>query len=151
MTEIEKQIAELYDFAFDNPHNVKQQINLGLINSDLGQKIKIATGLDVTDFVISIDNYAILHTLRKHSSENELKRGQIPVCKSDFLLIPQVLLSFDFVEVSPEKFLNKEVLIFYKIINEQFVVRVEVRQISSIGKNKCNRLALLTMFKKKSS
>jgi len=52
------------------------------IGAELAQKILEETGIDVKGFVVSIDNYSILHTLLRHGNPaKEAVHAQIAVTK----------------------------------------------------------------------
>ena len=46
-----------------------------------------------------LDNFAVTHIIKKHSSEKEVLRGQIIIEESDFYLIPEIVSHFDFCTV----------------------------------------------------
>ena len=42
-----------------------------------------------------LDNFAVTHIIKKHSSEKEVLRGQIIIEELDFYLIPEIVSHFD--------------------------------------------------------
>lgn len=55
-------------------------------------KIRLAS---VESFYHVLDNFAVNHIIAKHSNDKEVLRGQIKIEESDFLLIPEIVTSFD--------------------------------------------------------
>ena len=51
------------------------------------------------EFIHVLDNYAIRHIMMKHANEKEVLRGQILVALDDFLLLAEILSSYDSVSV----------------------------------------------------
>jgi len=138
------QIFDLYEFTFNNPNNLKQKIEIGKIQNELALKIQQIINLDINNFVITIDNYAILHTINKHGKYDEYKRGQIPVKKEDFEKILEIINQFDNVKLD-----KNNILIFDKYIESHYFIAMEVRLITSKTKNKQNSLAFVTMYIRK--
>ena len=59
-----------------------------------------------------LDNYAIRHILMKHANEKEILRGQILVQLEDFLLLPEIVSSYD--QISLESRDGKTILAYCK-------------------------------------
>ena len=143
-----KDLQDLIKFTFNNPKNEKRILDLFIIDEKLASAIKTQTGVETQGFYVSIDNYSILHTLKKHGDQiKEEPRGQVAVQLEDFSLIPDAVTNCDSIELSNTKFQGKEVLIFKKVINNEYIVRMECRKVSK--KNKTNRIVLLTLFIRK--
>ncbi|WP_245536796.1 DUF1156 domain-containing protein [Turneriella parva] len=121
--------------------NEEHKLLLDEIDEKQAKNLKKATGIDLSGYSYSIDNYAIRKVIKDHGdAEHEEKRGQIAVTDEAFELIPYVLQNYDKVSVSPEK--NKrglEVLIFEKRINGAIFYLTETRT----GKKE---LSLNTMY-----
>lgn len=64
-------------------------------------KIKLASASEIGGLEIDgtfnhvLDNFAVKHITSKHSNKKEELRGQIVIQRSDFLLIPEIITSFD--------------------------------------------------------
>ena len=96
MEELKRKIEELYDFALNNPENSYQIVDLMEISVNLAEKILATTGVDVSGFILSIDNYGILHTLERHGNPvREKARGQLAVTKTDFTHLLDIVSEYD--------------------------------------------------------
>jgi len=73
-------IGDLYELAVNNLTNEHVILDLGIIDDVLAEKIFVETGVDLTGFVISIDNYGIRHAVERHGDEKkEATQGQVAV------------------------------------------------------------------------
>ena len=148
--EQENLINELFDFAFNNPENKKKMLDLGLIDKDLAEKIKTATELDLENYLISIDNFGIRHTMEKHgSSKTEEPRGQIAINKEDFAKILDIVQKADKITLEGKTSIGKDVILFEKQLEVLYAVAEEVRSITSTKKGKQNRLVFQSFWKRK--
>ena len=143
---IEEQIAELYDLSLNNPDNIHYVLDLYRIDENLGTIILTATGVDVTHFWISIDNYGIVHAHQRHGNPTkEAKRGQIAIEKHHFVTILPIICNADNIRYDVRN--GKEVLIFEKEFDNYYFVLKELRRVTKKGKQ--NRLMLQTFYIKK--
>ncbi len=151
MTAIQSQIEALYEFALNNPENIYQVVDLLQVGEALAEKIYEETGIDVLDFLVSIDNYSIIHTLLRHGNPaQEAKQGQIAVTKADFTKLLEIVTMPDSVRLDAKVYGNgvvKETLIFTKEFEHFYVVAKEIRRV--LKKGKPNRLILQTMYIRK--
>jgi hypothetical protein len=149
--DLQIQIEALYEFALNNSHNEYQVVDMFIIEPALAQRILEETGVDVAGFVVSIDNYSILHTLLRHGNPvKEALHGQIAVTKADFMQIPDILSSPDKIMFDVKKQgkeMVKETLVFTKEVEHCYFVLKEIRRV--IKKGKINRLILQTMYIRK--
>jgi hypothetical protein len=129
------QRAEIVTFAADNTKQVmekaKQKIGQ-LFDGSLKTKRKLdkesigkvtkrqlldisAAGIDLSEsYTHTIDNYAIIHSLKKHGDEKtEEPRGQIPITKQDFEKIPDILASYNSLAVEKNS-RGQDVIIYQK-------------------------------------
>jgi hypothetical protein len=143
---IEEQINELYDLALDNPDNIHYVLDLYRIDENLGAIIRAVTGVDVTHFWISIDNYGIAHAHQRHgNATKEANRGQIAIQKHHFAQILPIICNADNIRYDVRN--GKEVLIFEKEMEGYYFVLKELRRVTKKGKQ--NRLMLQTFYIKK--
>ena len=83
--DIAKAIGDLYDYVTSGQGNKHRLLDIAVVNEELAAQIKNVTGCEVGGFAISVDNYGIKHTIRRHGSfDAEAKRGQVAVTKADF-------------------------------------------------------------------
>ncbi|MFI3219596.1 MAG: hypothetical protein QX189_10815 [Methylococcales bacterium] len=112
--------------------------DIGEVTSEVAEKTKKATGIDVSGFVHAVDESAIRHIFEKHGNEkSEALRGQVAVTNEDIESIADVLMSPDNIEQGKK---NNTIELSKRIGNEVFVVQ-EIR----VGRKK---LAIVTMWKK---
>jgi phage-Barnase-EndoU-ColicinE5/D-RelE like nuclease3 len=143
---IEEQIEELYEFTLNNLENTFKRVDLFVINQELGAYISQLTNIDVTEFIVTIDTYSIMHTLERHGNPiREAKRGQIGVEKHHFKEILEVILKPDIVRFETRS--NRESLIFEKDMGDRYFVVKEIRRV--VKKNKQNRLVLQSFYIRK--
>jgi phage-Barnase-EndoU-ColicinE5/D-RelE like nuclease3 len=143
-----EQLDALYELALYNPKNLHQIVDLGVIDETVGSFILKTTGIDVTNFLISIDNYSIIHTLQRHGNPvKEAAKGQLAVQKHHFQEVLSVILEADSVKYDVRR--GKEALIFEKKKDPLYFVVKELRQV--VKKGKQNRLMLQTFYIKKQS
>jgi hypothetical protein len=150
---IEEKIEELYNYSLqlNNEHKI---IDIGFVDDKLAERILNFTGLDLCGFVISMDNYGIIHSLEKHGNPiTEVMRGQLNVTKEDFKLIPLILSEFDSVrhdiKYTKNSNISRESLVFEKKIGNRFFVAKEIRKI--VKADKSNRLVFHTLYIRKTT
>lgn len=151
--ELTLKINELYEECLVNFEQFHKKIDLFEIPESLVFLIKEATGYDLKDFWICIDNFGIRHTLIKHGNPiSEAKRGQEAVVKEDFITMIDVCLSPDDIKIVGNSRHTKMPLLQFekKIKNKIFVVK-EVRMLTSQKKQKINRLVFHTLYKIKAT
>ncbi len=98
------------------------------------------TGLNLKGYSHSIDNYSILHILKKHGSKKELQRGQIPVTIEDIRKFPTIVSDYDDVEYVGKSNIGRDTIRFEKSIGGNNVLVFEEMR---VGKK---LLALSTMY-----
>jgi hypothetical protein len=148
MDELKRKIEDLYDFALNNPENSYQIVDLAEVSADLAEKILTTTGVDVSGFTLSIDNYGILHTLERHGNPvREKSRGQVAVTKGDFTRLLDIISDYDTIRFDKRMYQNgvvKETFVFTKELENSYFVAKEIRRVTKKGKR--NRLILQTMY-----
>lgn len=152
MEELKRKIEELYDFALNNPDNELKIVKITRIEKELAETIRLKTGIDLSDFVVAIDNYGIKHTIERHgNTQKEARLGQVAIVKSDFILIEKIVREADSIKYDPRQKTSKSVVvetfIFEKEIDDIYYVVKDIRRIKKQGKQ--NTLIFQTMYKKK--
>ena len=143
---IEEKIDELYEFTLNNVDNQYKRLDIGVVDKDLASLIQNLTEIDVTNYVITIDSYSIIHTLERHGNPiKEAKRGQIGIEKHHFREVLDVILNPDNVRYETKH--NKVSLIFEKDKGDKYYVVKEIRQV--VKSRKTNRLVLQTFYIRK--
>jgi hypothetical protein len=146
-------IFTLFDECLESTAPFHKKLDLFIAPEALVEKILLATGINVENHWVCIDNFGILHTLEQHGSLlSEAKRGQIAVEKEDFIRFLDVFLNPDKIElVGITKRTNLPLIQFVKTIGDKIFVVKEVRTISSLRKKKVSRIVFHTMYKIKAT
>jgi phage-Barnase-EndoU-ColicinE5/D-RelE like nuclease3 len=151
--QIKADIYALYEECLDATEPFHRKLDLFLVPQTVIQAVLEATGIDLTDHWVCIDNYGIQHTLEHHGNPiTEAKRGQIAVEKEDFVRFLDVFLEPDVLKLAGEtKRTHLPLLQFEKIIQHRKIVVKEVRTVTSTKKKKVSRIVFHTLYKIKKS
>ncbi len=85
------------------------------------EEILAATGLDVTGFMHCLENYGVLHILKKHGNpKTEEKRNQIPVTPQSFGHILDILIAPDKIESVGKNNTSRDVIVYTKFIDGNY-------------------------------
>ena len=90
----------------------------------------------------TIDNSAVQHAIKNHSSPYEKLRGQIPISNQDLLLVPDILSGYETIATEKNR-RGQDVIIYTKTMEDG--VRIYVEEIR-IGRHE---LAASTIYKRK--
>ena len=128
----------------NNSKKIKNNAKLyfGKINKTVSYKIKIKFGINIKNYNISLKSDNVKHIIKKHGSENELLRGQLPIIDSDFELIPEIVSNYDNVFLGTPTPSNKPSITFIKKIGSYYYL---VNYVS----DKSHNLEVQTMWKTK--
>jgi hypothetical protein len=121
-------IKELVQKTLQDTTN--QRIKIDLANPTVEQltAIKETTGIELTDFQRTMDNYAIKHTFRKHGNDKlETLRGQIGVTEKDFEKIDSIIDNPDEITHGGINNIGREVILYRKNLENQYVYVEEIR------------------------
>jgi len=104
-------------------------------------------GLDLLGYVITIDNYGILHALNRHS--NEPDQNQISLTEEYFEKLEQIIQESDTIEEVSRH--NKSALQFTKLLENEYFSIFEIVTVTGEKKKlyKKNRIHFKTMFIRK--
>ena len=147
--EIKDKINALYDTCLESKIPFHEKIDVCVVPEELAIKVLSSTKIDISNHLITIDNYGIIHTLQQHSNPiTEAKRGQVAIEREDFIRWIEVVLQPDETKlIGNTKRTNLPLLQFEKIIENRKIVVKEVRTIQSTKKQKVSRLVFHTMYK----
>jgi len=130
---------QLVSVALSRKNGNKAFVELGKISTITSQQIEKITGIDVTDWIVNIDESSVRHVMERHGDPiTEKKRGQVAVESTDFDRIIEVLDSPDKIELDTK---DNNCLIFSKKMDNNFIIVQELR----VGRKK---ISLKTMYKK---
>lgn len=150
---IKLEIYALYDECLEIKTPFHRKIDLFIVPKATIESVMKATGIDLSEHWVCIDNYGIIHTLEHHGNPiAEAKRGQIAVEKEDFIRFLDIFLDPDEVKlIGATKRTGLSLIQFEKTIDNQTIVVKEVRTVTSMKKKKVSRLVFHTMYKIKKS
>lgn len=139
-------LSELIKYAFEDTSNQLKTIELHYL--ELQEMLFFEDLLSEAKkiFKRTVDNYAIVHTHNKHGQESkELSREQIAVTTEDYLLIPVIVKSPDYINLGEKSNIGTDLIKYEKEINGICYFYVEeVRR-------KRRSLAMKTLYKRKAS
>jgi phage-Barnase-EndoU-ColicinE5/D-RelE like nuclease3 len=150
---IKHDIFELYDECLERKEPFFRRLDLFIVPENLAARVLAATGIDISEHWVCMDNYGIVHALIQHGNPvTELKRGQISLKKEDFVQLIDVFLNPDeILAVGKTNQTNRPIIQFTKILEEKMFVVKEIRTTESAKKNKVSRIVFHTMYKKKAT
>ncbi|PDS26734.1 PBECR3 domain-containing polyvalent protein [Flavobacterium branchiophilum] len=146
---IKQQIGALYEKCLEEIKPFHTKIDVCVVPEYLAKLVYEATKIDIANYVITIDNFGISHTLLQHGNPiTEAKRGQVAIEKEDFIKCIEVILHPDTVFlINNTKRTNLPQIQFEKVIENKKIVVKEIRTVTSTKKKKVNRLVFQTMYK----
>ncbi len=150
LEKIKQEIFDLYDICIKKIEPFHIKIDICNIPNYLSDLVFKKTGVNISNHLITIDNYGISHAILKHGNvKTELNRGQIALEKEDFVLFFERIITSDNISfVGKTKKTSLTLLQFEKMLDTKIIIILEVRTIQSKKKNKVNRLVFHTMYKK---
>lgn len=148
LIEINEKILHLLRKSLSDFNQFHQKVDLFELPKNWINKVKKQTNLDLNGFVLSIDNYGIIHSFKNHGNPiSEARRGQVAITEEDFMNLISIVMDFDEVKlVGLTKRTKNAILQFKKEINGQVYILQEVR--NTTKKSKTSRLIFHTMYKK---
>ncbi|WP_375446772.1 hypothetical protein [uncultured Fibrella sp.] len=115
-----------YCLSPNPPEN--KQIVLGPIPLLVIEKVLLDSGIDLTDYVFTIDVYAIRHIMKSHGNKlREEARGQKAITVYDFNLLHGIVSQPDIVFYDGLNRIGRDVLQFQKRIGDLHIILKEVR------------------------
>ena len=108
-------IKEFVDDSYKKSNNNK--LYIGKVDNNTAAKLIKQLNVNLFNYNVCLKNNAIKHILRKYSNNKEILRGQIPISKNDFYLIPKIILQYDKIEKVGVTKQNKLALKISKTIN----------------------------------
>lgn len=120
--ENQKQLEQFIEDALKGTVNGKK-IYFGSIPSDLAQRVKQETGVDIDGYNCSISAYEIQKIIKDHGSDaTEAPRGQRPITPRDICNIPEIIQSPDLIKLAPNLYNGRPVIHFVKTIDGKMTV-----------------------------
>ena len=106
-------------------------------------RILAEAGLAVKDCLHIMDTDSIRHIIKNHGKQEEAMRGQIPLGREDFLLLPNIFGNPDIIEGGGKTKPGRDTIRYIKTVGGfRYHYAEELR-------TKKNRLAAVTFYKRK--
>ncbi len=89
-----REFADLWrngELAELGPQDMKVQLNLGRVNTEVAERIESETGRDVADFMHVIESDKLQHALKSHGPDNEVQEDHIPIDEDSISLYLQIV------------------------------------------------------------
>jgi len=105
--------------AAEKKGNDTKRFYFGKVSSELGEKIKTATGFNVEGYNVAMRSDDVRHTFAKHGNPSvEIPRGQIPITDEILVKLPYVIENPDeIVKLGTRDYAGREAFEFKKRIN----------------------------------
>lgn len=125
---MEEVLSEFITYASARTTPENRQIVLGPVPLAVIERIAGENGIDLNEYVFTIDVYAIRHILKSHgNATKEEARGQRAVTAEDFSLIHQIVTEPDVVFYDGKNRIGRDVIQFQKRIGDRYIILKEVR------------------------
>jgi hypothetical protein len=136
-------LKEFIQKVLANPSNIQEKYSLGKISDLQAKEIKEKTGLDLSGYERTIENFGLYHAIKHHGNEKkEANRGQKAITPDDFEKIPDIVNKpDDIINLGASK-RGGVLLQFIKKIGDIFIYDEEIR-------TKRKELTIKTMYKRK--
>jgi hypothetical protein len=95
------EVGEIYDLALKPGHALVMGGSLP-VSEEMASRIENETGKSVAGYVHVVDNYTIRHIVKRHGHPGELKQGQTPLVRQDFLNLLHVITDPDTLELTKD-------------------------------------------------
>ena len=93
---IKQEILDLFEICIEKTEPFHIKIDICIVPNYLSDLVFEKTGIDISNHLITIDNYGITHAILKHGNiKTELNRGQIDLEKEDFILFFDRIITSD--------------------------------------------------------
>lgn len=126
-----EEIADLFGYVKQSEiegTNKNKTVLLGIISKDISLKIEAEIGVDLQEYSILIDAYAINHILQGHGDKKrENSRGQEAVTQDDFGLLYQIINRPDHVFFDGKDKFGRDCFQFQSYLGNKYVVIMEIR------------------------
>lgn len=146
-------IENLVGYVEVDTANNYLRIDFGRVDKMLAAEIQRLTAFSVGGYLVSLDTHGIRHVLLRHGSgETETTRGQLPVRKDDWQMLPKIISTADDIRDSQKSRLGNDCIAFAKTIEgRRFFTVWEIRTVQSLRKQsyKSSRLMLQTFYIRK--
>lgn len=115
-------ISEQYERLRDSQYN--GTISLGTVSGRLVDDVRaLDADIDLSGYGIDLTAHAARHMQKRHGQGKEQKENQSGLLKDDFLMIPDIISSYDFVRLANSN-KDRKAISFVKIANGSELVLI---------------------------
>lgn len=106
-----------------NSRSNNERLYLGKIPESTVQRVREATGLDISGFSSIMNGGEVRHALKNHAqTDTEAARGQVGITEEDFERLPEILADPDSIRLSEKRdSAGRPAIIFTKKIGDRYV------------------------------
>ena len=122
--EIPKTIGELYDFNFTRRRGDDRKVGItyGEVSDHVADRLQKELGLEVHGFDLRINEQGIRHAEDEHGADEEWRGEQLPLEKSDYEKIPEVMENPEKIKLVGYTRQNLPLIQFKKRVNGHLLV-----------------------------
>lgn len=143
MSRWQREVSGVYDLVLSGPRVVFQEAGFLLMKPEMVVRILTEVNLAVADCRHIMDTDSVRHIIKNHTSQKEFLRGQVPLVREDFFLLPEVFGEPDTIENAGKTKPGRDTICYRKVRGEyRYCYFEELR-------TKKNRLAAVTYYKQK--
>ena len=140
-TRWEKEVGVIYDIVSAGPRVVFQEGGFVPVEPEMALRIEAEIDLIVTGYLHIMDTDSIRHIIKRHGNQEEVLRGQVPLVREDFLLLPNIFGTPDIIEDGGKTKPGRDTIRYSKILGGfRYHYTEELR-------TRKNRLAAVTFYK----
>lgn len=81
----------IYDLVSGPPRVIFKEAGFYPTVPEMVERIQREAGLNVSGYLHIMDTDSIRHIIKSHGASQEAPRGQVPLVREDFLLVPEIL------------------------------------------------------------
>ncbi|MCX8091530.1 MAG: class I tRNA ligase family protein [Verrucomicrobiae bacterium] len=127
VAQLHAEIDRVVSCAIQRPQGPRAEAILGRVPPSVAERVRAATGLDVSNYFFRLDSYGVRHSYLQHHVEAlESAQGQRAVLPADFHHLPRVYAAPDKIEDGGTNRNGRRVVRFIKRIDGIMVVAEEV-------------------------
>lgn len=139
----QEEVGALYDLVSTVPRVTFQEAGFVPVLPEPVLRVQRDAGLSIFGYLHIVDTDSIRHIIKNHSSYREVLRGQLPIVRQNFLLLPEVFGRPAVVENGGKTKPGRDTVRYSKTIGGvSYYYTEELR-------TKKNRLAAVTFYKRK--
>ena len=136
------EVGAIYDLVIISPRAIFQEAGFLPVEAEMVSRIQTEAGINVEGSLHIMDTDSIRHIIKNHAGPKEILRGQMPLVREDFLLLPGVFGNPETIENAGRTKPGRDTICYQKTIGKyQYCYFEELR-------TKKNRLAAVTCYKK---